>query len=47
MLGYRIAVGGACTKAMCTAILLQILIHLRSYLTLMGPVFFSKVPHTS
>ena len=34
MLGYHSAVGGVCIKAAYTAILLQILIHLQSYLTL-------------
>jgi len=47
MLGYHSAVGGVCTKAACTTILLLTLIHLRSYLTSVGPAFSSTVSCTS
>jgi len=46
MLGYHSAVGDVCTKAAYTAILLQILIHLQSYLTPVGPAFSSTVSRT-
>jgi len=47
MFGYHSAVGGTSTKAVYTAILLHTLIHLRSYLTSVGPAFSSTVSCTS